>query len=188
MHFQIHKDWLTKPSNKLGMSKIQQLLGSILDLTQSLPPSTKHRHFLRSGIPSVFYSDECFRSYATRLRPEYMKRRGLAGCAAFANVLAFCCCLCLLEIAWAFICSFPTEGVQNGLWICDGDRQVTGRTESQNDDSDKKSDEIDQRKVDVSTSSSNVSCSWYTPLFVCATHAHSLFCPQHWLLCHLGLY
>ena len=24
--------------------------------------------------------------------------------------------------------------------------------------------------------------------FVCATHAHSHFCPQHWLLCHLGLY
>ena len=24
--------------------------------------------------------------------------------------------------------------------------------------------------------------------FVCATHAHSHFCPQHWLLCHLRLY
>ena len=24
--------------------------------------------------------------------------------------------------------------------------------------------------------------------FVCATHAHSHFGPQHWLLCHLGLY
>ena len=24
--------------------------------------------------------------------------------------------------------------------------------------------------------------------FVCTTHAHSHFCPQHWLLCHLGLY
>jgi len=24
--------------------------------------------------------------------------------------------------------------------------------------------------------------------FVCATHAHFHFCPQHWLLCHLGLY
>jgi len=24
--------------------------------------------------------------------------------------------------------------------------------------------------------------------FVCATHAHSHFCPQHWLLCHLDLY
>jgi len=24
--------------------------------------------------------------------------------------------------------------------------------------------------------------------FACATHAHSQFCPQHWLLCHLGLY
>ena len=24
--------------------------------------------------------------------------------------------------------------------------------------------------------------------FVCAMHAHSHFCPQHWLLCHLGLY
>jgi len=24
--------------------------------------------------------------------------------------------------------------------------------------------------------------------FVCATHAHSYFCPQHWLLCHLNLY
>ena len=24
--------------------------------------------------------------------------------------------------------------------------------------------------------------------FVCATHAHSHFFPQHWLLCHLGLY
>ena len=24
--------------------------------------------------------------------------------------------------------------------------------------------------------------------FVCATHARSHFCPQHWLLCHLGLY
>ena len=24
--------------------------------------------------------------------------------------------------------------------------------------------------------------------FVCATHAHSHFCPQHWPLCHLGLY
>ena len=23
--------------------------------------------------------------------------------------------------------------------------------------------------------------------FVCATHARSHFCPQHWLLCHLGL-
>ena len=23
---------------------------------------------------------------------------------------------------------------------------------------------------------------------VCATHAHSHFCPQHWLLCHLGLF
>jgi len=24
--------------------------------------------------------------------------------------------------------------------------------------------------------------------FVCATHAHSNFCPQDWFLCHLGLY
>jgi len=24
--------------------------------------------------------------------------------------------------------------------------------------------------------------------FVCATHAHSHFCPQHWLQCDLGLY
>ena len=24
--------------------------------------------------------------------------------------------------------------------------------------------------------------------FVCATQAHAHFCPQHWLLCHLGLY
>ena len=24
--------------------------------------------------------------------------------------------------------------------------------------------------------------------FVCATHAHSHFCLQHWLLCHVGLY
>ena len=24
--------------------------------------------------------------------------------------------------------------------------------------------------------------------FVCATHAHSYFCPQHWLLCHLNFY
>ena len=24
--------------------------------------------------------------------------------------------------------------------------------------------------------------------FVCAARAHSHFCPQHWLLCHLGLY
>ena len=24
--------------------------------------------------------------------------------------------------------------------------------------------------------------------FVCAMHANSHFCPQHWLLCHLGLY
>ena len=24
--------------------------------------------------------------------------------------------------------------------------------------------------------------------FVCATHAHSHFCPKHWTLCHLGLY
>ena len=24
--------------------------------------------------------------------------------------------------------------------------------------------------------------------FICATQAHFHFCPQHWLLCHLGLY
>jgi len=24
--------------------------------------------------------------------------------------------------------------------------------------------------------------------FFCSTHAHCHFCPQHWLLCHLGLY
>ena len=24
--------------------------------------------------------------------------------------------------------------------------------------------------------------------YVCANHTHTLFCPQHWLLCHMGLY
>ena len=28
----------------------------------------------------------------------------------------------------------------------------------------------------------------FRTFFVCATHAHSHYCPQHWPLRHLGLY
>ena len=74
------------------MSKIQQL-GSILDLSQSLPLPTKNRRPLRSLKLYIFYSFEQSRLQASRPYSGNTQQQRQARRASFANVLAFCCCL-----------------------------------------------------------------------------------------------